>query len=103
MALWVDKYRPTELQDYGYHVDLANHLINFVEAGDFPHLLFCGPSGAGKRTLIHCLLTSLYGKGVENIRLETNDFQTNSGKKLQVNIVSSNYHIELSPRYPLNN
>uniref|UniRef100_A0A915DV19 Replication factor C subunit 3 n=1 Tax=Ditylenchus dipsaci TaxID=166011 RepID=A0A915DV19_9BILA len=97
MSLWVDKYRPRDLSKLSYHVDQGRRLAEMVEAGDFPHLLFCGPSGSGKRTRIHCLLKKLYGRGAENVRLETHDFQTNAGKKLQIYVVNSNYHIELTP------
>ncbi|KAI1706373.1 alpha/beta hydrolase fold domain-containing protein [Ditylenchus destructor] len=97
MSLWVDKYRPRDLTKLTYHVDQARKLGELISAGDFPHLLFCGPSGAGKRTRIHCLLKKLYGRGAENVRLETQEFQTNSGKKLQIYVVNSNYHIELTP------
>ena len=45
-----------------------------VSEGDFPHLLIYGPSGAGKKTRIMCLLKELYGASVEKVKLEQQNF-----------------------------
>ena len=70
-----------------------------MQSGDFPHLLFYGPSGAGKKTRIMCLLRELYGSGVEKLRIEQHNFTTPSKKKLEISTIASNYHIEVNPRY----
>ncbi|XP_039278115.1 replication factor C subunit 3 [Nilaparvata lugens] len=97
MSLWVDKYRPTNLNKLDYHKTQAAYLKNLVQQGDFPHLLFYGPSGAGKKTRIMALLRELYGSGVERLRMEHMNFQTPSNKKIEIMTVSSNYHIEVNP------
>ena len=70
-----------------------------VGGGDFPHLLVYGPSGSGKKTRIMCVLKELYGSGVEKLRIEHHTFTTPSKKKLDISTISSNYHIEVNPRY----
>ncbi|XP_076053927.1 replication factor C subunit RfC38 [Oratosquilla oratoria] len=97
MSLWVDKYRPKELNKLDYHEEQAKHLKKLVEGGDFPHLLVYGPSGAGKKTRIMCLLRELYGIGVEKLRIEHQNFTTPSKKKLEIFTIASNYHIEVNP------
>lgn len=75
MSLWVDK----------------------AALGDFPHMLFYGPSGAGKKTRIACTLRELYGKGAEKLKIDQRVFMTPSRRKLDVNVVQSNFHIEITP------
>lgn len=96
MALWVDRYRPRELSKLDYHKTQATHLTNLCAQGDFPHLMFYGPSGAGKKTRIMCLLRELYGSGVERLRNEVMNFTTPSNRKVEIMTVSSNYHIEVN-------
>lgn len=56
-----------------------------------------GPSGAGKKTRIIATLKELYGPGVEKIKIDARVFQTTSNRKLEFNIVSSIYHLEITP------
>jgi len=71
--LYVDKYRPKQLKNLTFHDSLTPKLqlvktskislfscvlfccvysfSQMAEKGDFPHLLFYGPSGAGQREI----------------------------------------------------
>ena len=97
MSLWVDKYRPTQLHKLDYHPEISTQLKRLVDSGDFPHLLFYGPPGAGKKTRIMCTLRELYGAGVERLRIENMNIQTPSNKKIELTTINSNHHIEFNP------
>ncbi|KAK6172509.1 hypothetical protein SNE40_016145 [Patella caerulea] len=97
MSLWVDKHRPSLLHKLDYHKQQAANLKKLVQSGDLPHLLVYGPSGAGKKTRITCLLRELYGAGAEKLRIEQSQFTTPSNKKIDISTIASNYHIEVNP------
>ncbi|KAJ3531819.1 hypothetical protein NM208_g8710 [Fusarium decemcellulare] len=97
MALIVDKHRPRSLEALTYHNELSERLQSLAQSGDFPHLLVYGPSGAGKKTRIVATLKELYGPGVEKIKIDARVFQTTSNRKLEFNIVTSIYHLEITP------
>lgn len=95
--LWVDKYRPTTLEKLDYGKEQAAQLSRMASSGDLPHLLFYGPSGAGKKTRIMALLRAIFGAGVEKVKLEHRSFSAPSGRSIEVTTVASNYHIEVNP------
>ncbi|PBL03410.1 P-loop containing nucleoside triphosphate hydrolase protein [Armillaria gallica] len=97
MSLWVDQYRPRALDDLHYHQGLSSRLKALAASGDFPHMLFYGPSGAGKKTRITCTLRQLFGPGVEKLKIDQRVFLTPSRRKVEVNLVQSNFHIEITP------
>jgi replication factor C subunit 3/5 len=74
--LWVDKYRPSTLADLSYHSDLSRLLDRLGESGDIPHLLFYGPSGAGKKTRILALLHKIFGANVLKVKCEVRNFKS---------------------------
>jgi replication factor C subunit 3/5 len=96
--LWVDQHRPSKLDDLSYHADISNRLRSLAEHPDaMPHLLFYGPSGAGKKTRISALLRELYGPSAARIKLDKRTFTTPTKRQIEINLVTSNHHIELSP------
>jgi len=50
-ALWVEKYRPRELDDVVLEDQQKKFIGQCIANEDIPHLLFCGPPGSGKTTL----------------------------------------------------
>lgn len=98
MSLWVDKYRPTNLSNLSHNESLKHQLEQLAQNNphDLPHLLFYGPNGAGKKTRAMCLLNSIFDSSIYKLKIDVRQFQVNS-RKLELNVVSSPHHIEITP------
>ncbi len=80
-------------------------LQKLAKSDSFPHILFYGPTGSGKRTLIKCLLSELYQtNAVHKIKSELKEFKASNGTtSVECIVYSSNYHIEVTPSDADNN
>ncbi|KAF8459196.1 P-loop containing nucleoside triphosphate hydrolase protein [Kalaharituber pfeilii] len=58
---WVEKYRPSTLDDVTGHEDILTTINKFVDSNRLPHLLFYGPPGTGKTSTILALARKIYG------------------------------------------
>lgn len=98
MSLWVDKYRPKSLGTLSFNPELTSQLVALTrQPQDLPHLLFYGPNGAGKKTRCMALLQEIFGSGVLKLKIDVRQFVTPSNRKLELNVVSSPYHLEITP------
>ncbi|KAI9593276.1 putative RFC3-DNA replication factor C, 40 kDa subunit [Syncephalis fuscata] len=69
---WVEKYRPTTLDDLVSQQEIVSTLQNFMKQGRLPHLLFYGPPGTGKTSTIIACSRQLYGSEFPSMVLELN-------------------------------
>ncbi len=87
--LWVEKWRPQELQSYIGNDNLKETIESFIESGNIPHLLFFGGAGGGKTTLaklitksIDCdelIINASDENNVETIRTKVKGFASTKG------------------------
>eukprot|EP00919_Chromeraceae_sp_WS-2016_P045958 GHVR01109303.1.p1 GENE.GHVR01109303.1~~GHVR01109303.1.p1 ORF type:complete len:178 (+),score=33.82 GHVR01109303.1:50-583(+) len=97
--LWVDKYRPRTLDDLLCHSKITSLLKGLNESKEFPHLLFYGPPGGGKKTRVLAFLREVFGEGVFKVKVETRSFKIppSNSTTVDIQILSSAYHIEVTP------
>ena len=99
MVLLVDSCRPRTFDSIDLHRDVCTNLKRLVANGNYPHIVFYGPSGAGKHTLASALLREIYGPGADKQKVEFRSFKTGASGSttVDIRIISSNYHVELAP------
>ena len=71
--MWVEKYRPTKLDQVINQAEIVNGLRNLVKnSSEIPHLLFAGSAGVGKTTTALCIARELLGQDWQTNTLELN-------------------------------
>ncbi len=90
-TLWVEKYRPTDLETYIGNEQLKSKVKHYLDSGDLPHLLLFGKAGTGKTTLAKLLVNNidcdyLYinasdENNVETVRSKVKNFASTMGFK----------------------
>ena len=68
--LWVEKYRPKNIEHCILPDDLKKAFKSFVDAGEVPNLLLCGTAGIGKTTVAKALCHEL---GVDYLVINGSD------------------------------
>jgi DNA polymerase III delta prime subunit len=88
-TLYVEKYRPTKLEDYVGNSSIKEKVSIYLQSGDVPHLLLYGTAGTGKTTLakliaknIDCDLMYINASdenNVETVREKVKNFASTIG------------------------
>ena len=58
-TLWVERYRPVDLENYIGNEHLKTKVSKYISTGDIPHLLLHGKAGTGKTTLAKLLVSNI--------------------------------------------
>ena len=88
-SLWVEKYRPSKLDEYVGNEHLKTKVADYLQSGDVPHLLFFGKAGTGKTTLAklivntidcdHIIINASDENNVDTVRTKVKGFASTIG------------------------
>jgi len=88
-TLWVEKYRPSTLEDYIGNDSIKGKVKIYLESGEIPHLLLYGKAGTGKTTLAkliisnidcdHIYINASDENNVDTVRNKVRDFSSSIG------------------------
>ena len=97
MVFLVDKYSPKTISDAYFHKDILAMLETMSKDESIPHIIFYGPYGSGKKTLIRLLLELLYDRHVTQTDDTLYTVVGSGNKPTEVMVKQSNYHIVIEP------
>ena len=113
-GLLVEKYRPTNLDNYVGNESIKKSISNYIGQNDIQNLIFYGPAGTGKTTLAKLIVKNidcdyLYinasdERGIETIRDKVSGFaSTMSFKPLKVVILDEADFLTIQAQASLRN
>jgi replication factor C subunit 3/5 len=92
--IWTEKYKPKNLSEFKENGGTIDRISQY-NLENIPHLLIHGVSGAGKRSLVKCLMTHLFGHSPVS-RIRKSEIKNNS-KTISVSYIEADEYIEISP------
>ena len=113
-SLWVEKYRPTTLENYVGNENIKKSISQYLEQNDIQNLIFYGPAGTGKTTLAKLIVKNLNcdylyinasdERGIETIRDKVSGFASvASFKPLKVIILDEADFLTIQAQASLRN
>lgn len=95
--LFIDKYSPKNEKDLIFHKKEFEILKKMSGDDSLPHIIFYGPEGSGKKTLIKLYLEMIYDKQVNQLCDSVYKVTGSGNNSTEVVIKQSNYHIIIDP------
>ena len=100
IMFFVNKYRPKNGEEtYSFHKDIIKKLKIISKDNSMPHIIFYGPEGSGKKTIINMFLKMIFDDEYINDTKECIYKVSSSGNTTKEQIIKqSNHHIVIVPK-----
>ncbi len=88
MLPFIEKYRPTSIDDILLQEIYAIRLREIKKSGEIPNTLITGPPGVGKTTTINCIVNDILGENVKENLLEINASDERGKTTVEISITN---------------
>lgn len=100
-SFFIHKYRPIKPEEYIFNKQIVQDLINFGERGLLPNIIFYGPQGSGKLSVVLSFLAKMFSTNNElnmsiyNRKNFSYNFEYKEKENMEINIIKNNYYFEI--------
>lgn len=94
---FIDKYIPTKYDNIFFHKNIYDTLKIMAEDDSIPHLLFYGPKGSGKKTMVNIFMHMLFGNSIYNTRKVPYNISSSCNNETVEEFIQSFHHILIKP------
>lgn len=98
MSLLIDKYKPENIKEAFFHKDIIKLLERMANDDAIPHVIFYGPEGGGKKTIIKLFLQMIFDETVNNTKDVSYEVVGSGNKTTIEKVKQSDYHIIIDPK-----
>ncbi len=95
---FIDKYIPNTIDDIFFHREIYNMLEIMSNDSSIPHLLFHGPYGSGKKTMVKIFMEMLFGKSVHQVKNVKYIVSGSVNNETEEEFKQSFHHIFIEPK-----
>lgn len=93
----VDKYKPKLNDNFEINKDIFKKLKTISDDDSVPHIIFHGPEGSGKKTLIYLFLEKMYDSSIHTLNDVLYSVMSSCNYENKVNVKQSKHHIVIEP------
>jgi DNA polymerase III delta prime subunit len=95
---YVDKYIPKNINDIFFHEKIYELLEIMANDDSVPHLLFHGPPGCGKKTMVNIFMQLLFGETINTVRNVSYNISGSGNMVTVEDFAQSFHHIFIEPK-----
>ena len=95
---YVDKYIPKNINDIFFHEKIYELLEIMANDNSVPHLLFHGPMGCGKKTMVNIFMQLLFGETINTVRNVSYNISGSGNMFTVEDFAQSFHHIFIEPK-----